>query len=702
MRTLGDVLDTYRAWRADAARALPLVGLRLRAGDPPGPPAPLETLLVPGGRLVVVGPPGSGRTTLATALACRAGGALMVLVEAARLLTTDPFEAAEADLRAAVGPVRAAGLAEALRAAGEDVWLLVDGLDEAPETARPVVARLAEGEAGVVAFDSGACFADRRFGRFEEARIEPLLPAEQAALLAAHLGEEAAPLLAHVRASTGLHPLARRPGTLLALAEAAAEPRPTRPMGVYDRVLTGRLAGLPAPTEARFALGHLALALVSLGPPPWPRELVVGVLTALAAGRRVPRQAAGHGALHAGAGERIQAALVANRAPAGRLFLQRVAVATGVMVEGVAGFRFESSGLESTLAGGVLAGRPEAEVAEAARIVDHATTTSAAWLDAFARYAEGMDDPVASLYRLGTPGLVQNVAVRVGGARPADALGAVVVGPGWGTAEQYRWLAEAWRDDPAALATLLDWVGSGADLEVCARVHAALVAIGQAEDDAAFFERIGLPMHTAPKLARVPIPAGSFRRGRSSIEVSAFELGVTAVTQAQFAAFDPTQPQGLDTSAPVGSVSWYVAWLFCRWVGGRLPTAAEWEYACRAGSAGAWCFGDDPRQLDDYAWTWLPGLRPRVGLPPVGQRRPNAWGLHDMHGGVWEWCGDWWRWTAGLDRRDPRGPVDGRERTQAGGSAYSPPNESRCDSIRGMQPFVRPVDGGFRVAWDAC
>ncbi|MEZ4474434.1 MAG: SUMF1/EgtB/PvdO family nonheme iron enzyme [bacterium] len=653
-----DVLATYRAALCGQPPVPGDVHLRVSRCDPPGPAVPLWTLIEPGCRLVVSGPPGSGKTTLAAELVALAGGPVVVRVEAARLLAGHPFDAAQADLRAAVGPVRSAGLAEALRAEPGRVWVLVDGLDEAVAAARDAVEMLAQtlGEAALVVFDSGACFHDPRLGLFEEARVLPLSFGDQADRARAHLGDRGGALVAHLRASLGLHRLARRPGTLQLLIEAAeaawvaGEALPTRPAAVFARVVDHRLAGLPAPAEARFALAHLALALVSLGEPPWSREVLVGTLAALAAGHRVPGQAAAHRALHADAAPRIHGALAANRAPAGRLFIHRVAVATGLMVEKAGGFLFADSGLQAALAASVLAQRPVAEVTEAGRVAAASPGAPERWLQVFARYAEGTSSPVDTLYGLVTSGLAQDALVRVGGADPREVLA------GMGLIDRYRTLADAWRDDPAARATLRAWVGPGSALSVCAEAHHALASIGRAEDDALFFARIGSPQYRAPQLARLAVPAGSFQRGEHTIQVGAFELATTLVTEAQYAAFDTSFVPGPDPSAPMSRASWYVAWLFCRWVGGRLPTVAEWERAYRAGL------------LADEG---------------VGE----------------QWCHDWWRWPALRPRIDPVGPVGGAERSTCAEASPGGPPAARGPRIPGRFPWV--ADGRIRVAWGA-
>jgi len=151
---------------------------------------------------------------------------------------------------------------------------------------------------------------------------------------------------------------------------------------------------------------------------------------------------------------------------------------------------------------------------------------------------------------------------------------------------------------------------------------------------------------------------------------------------------------------PMVEVRWDGAVKFCEWLSRktsrtvRLPTEAEWEYACRAGSTTAYCFGDSDKQLGDYAW-----YSGNCGgkTHPVGGKKPNAWGLYDMHGNVVEWC-------QSLYKDYPYSEGDGRERLTGtgsrvlrGGSWGFGPAGLRAAYRRDFHPSITYANHGFRV-----
>jgi formylglycine-generating enzyme required for sulfatase activity len=160
---------------------------------------------------------------------------------------------------------------------------------------------------------------------------------------------------------------------------------------------------------------------------------------------------------------------------------------------------------------------------------------------------------------------------------------------------------------------------------------------------------------------------------------------------------------------PVDNVSWDDCQEFLRKLNAmdknprqfRLPTEAEWEWACRAGVRSRFCFGDDDARLGEYAWY---AANSDFTTHPVGEKRPNAWGLHDGHGNVWEWCGDWYdehganawpgvfRWTT-----DPVGPPSGAARVLRGGSLDDVAGDCRSAYRYGSGPDNRLDVPGFRV-----
>jgi formylglycine-generating enzyme required for sulfatase activity len=182
-----------------------------------------------------------------------------------------------------------------------------------------------------------------------------------------------------------------------------------------------------------------------------------------------------------------------------------------------------------------------------------------------------------------------------------------------------------------------------------------------------------------------------------------FYMGVTEVTQAQYEAVMGTNPSHFKGATnPVENVSWNDATEFCKKLSEktrqvvRLPTEAEWEYACRAGTQTAYSFGDDPSALGDYAW-WDGDIP--LTTHPVGQKKPNACALYDMHGNVWEWCADWYGGYPKGPATDPSGPATGGRRVMRGGSWNLTATDGfRCAFRFSVVPSDRSGILGFRCA----
>jgi len=152
-----------------------------------------------------------------------------------------------------------------------------------------------------------------------------------------------------------------------------------------------------------------------------------------------------------------------------------------------------------------------------------------------------------------------------------------------------------------------------------------------------------------------------------------FYLGKCEVTQEQWQALMSANPAKFKgPKYPVEEVSWEDCQAFLQKLsekvaggGFRLPTEAEWEYACRAGSTTDFCYGDDQAGLSEYAWYHN---NSKDTTHPVGQKKANSWGLFDMHGNVWEWCADRIGAYAPDALTDPKGPGTGDLRVLRGGS----------------------------------
>ena len=212
----------------------------------------------------------------------------------------------------------------------------------------------------------------------------------------------------------------------------------------------------------------------------------------------------------------------------------------------------------------------------------------------------------------------------------------------------------------------------------------------------------------------VKITAGDFtdEHPRRQVTIPApFYMGVTEVTQGQWRALKGSQPWAGQSYTrdkadhAAGYISWNDATEFCKALSKktgrsvRLPTEAEWEYACRAGTTTAFNCGDDSSRLDDYAqYRGNTHENKARYAHSAGAKKPNAWGLYDMHGNVHEWCADWYADSyANADARGPKGPAAGKERVARGGSWRSVPAHCRAARRTRFAPPSRLATCGFRV-----
>ncbi|MBR4835192.1 MAG: formylglycine-generating enzyme family protein [Thermoguttaceae bacterium] len=212
-------------------------------------------------------------------------------------------------------------------------------------------------------------------------------------------------------------------------------------------------------------------------------------------------------------------------------------------------------------------------------------------------------------------------------------------------------------------------------------------------------------------------PAGTFWMGSPSYEAERYDdetrhevtltkgfwMLETSVTQGMFRAIAGSNPSYFQSgdNYPVESVSWFDCQEFCESLNAlgvapagfefRLPWEAEWEYACRAGTTGAY---NVDRPLDELGWyNGNSGGKTRA----VGGKRASAWGLYDMHGNVWEWCADWYGAYATGPQTDPTGPSSGSNRVLRGGSWSRSAKDCRSANRRDLVPTDRLNFFGFRL-----
>ena len=229
-------------------------------------------------------------------------------------------------------------------------------------------------------------------------------------------------------------------------------------------------------------------------------------------------------------------------------------------------------------------------------------------------------------------------------------------------------------------------------------------------------------LNAAKNIPRVSVSGGSFTMGNENgfpsdrpehtVKLSAFSLSKTEVTVAQYKAYCglanrpmPAAPAtGWIDENPITNITWEEARAYCEWVGGRLPSEAEWEYAAKEAGAGSknYSGSNDPGKVAVFKDN--SGNRPSN----VGKKQPNALGLYDMSGNVFEWCSDWFgsKYYASSEAANPKGPVSGKERVIRGGAYNSSiaslqdGNQLRVTYRNEKEPSARETYIGFRVLWD--
>jgi hypothetical protein len=658
-------------------------------------------------------------------------------------------------MRPSAGPVHDA-LTRATRQRGR-VWLLLDGLDEVSDLGK--AARWLKGLAGDPAWAQVVIVVlTREVGEdtMKEARapyttvvVQPLAPGQQQQLVhnlaRAGLVDDAVAAHVHTAIQRGALPagLANNPLllTLMVLTAAQRAGRGERPRvhratilsDAVDYLLERRYCfdpeqrgpmGVRRPALVRQVLTALAVAWHEEGGERWPEEQLLRALGAALAEVRAADPAAGLelDGLWPGGAEDLRDELDRHAGVLGRF--------DGPRSE----WGWLHRSLRELLAAQAVARWPvERRDGLWGRVTarDEALEELDPWeddriqgeLDRYKPWGEALGLLVGMLPAAEARERLETLAAAV----PAAAVRALVAAEGLEPWEHLALLLRctpngwypSWdNDDLDAVVELLRARGdAGEALWAAVALERSTMELGvlwyaleRLEDEVdprRFFAACGRPQDGAPQLDMVALHGDrlSFEMGspegvgdddehpRHRVTLRPFALSRTPVTVAQLRHFD--EGWSGEPDHPAVDLDWFSARLFATWVGGRLPTEAEWECACRAGTTTRWSFGDDEARLGAFAWFEGEGGRQ---THPVGQKPANPWGLHDMHGHVWEWCEDRWfrRYDGPTD--NPVGPEAGGVRVIRGGSAWNDAGWCRSALRGGDRPGNRDVDIGLRVA----
>jgi formylglycine-generating enzyme required for sulfatase activity len=772
-KSADDVWAQSKAWRQrwmptgaaeEAVHALPRQPFRLE-----------EIVELPGGRWILLGDPGSGKTTMLHHLALhllREPRWLPILLKVTELSMSHT-------LGATIDRIYGGNLGET---AVEEIRsgravILLDGLDEVlePNSARAIVSR--------VAVEAGTCpviVASRTIGYqrpvpvFKELSLLPLDKQAQHRLLLRWVGEEnrVERALERIRRIPRMRPLAENPLllTLVGIVMREGQDVPARRSVLYRQavqmLLTRQFDTLQSqrrlrePNTALEALSWLALRLHGSEGSLYPTSRILAEL------RDAPQLAHTIGRIWGGH----------------EVFLEEVAHTTGLLVPetasvaGASGYLFPHRTFREYLAAKGLApdiGRqglvevPDSLLQHAARedrprgiadslpgelgrVLTDARERPAIWSEVLALACGLLEsDKADALVRCvaaeGRAALVQQVVAEADGTSPETLLAVLGVERGerpWTARwELLRQLPQLVGDPGVAMRLawrFLQTTRNGNDLWWSRELFRAIsrgrsyapmsngntldVQLEAAECAKRIFDHLDtetrLRAWTKVEPLLQTIPPGRFMMGSLPEEEGRYDdegelheivfdrgflLMSVPVTNAIYELFDPEHDTDGPSHSrkrdpgkdPVVRVTWWEAAMFAEWLGGRLPNEAEWEYACRAGTKGPYWSGDSATDLARVGWY---GENSDGVTHPVALKEANAWGLHDTHGNVFEWCQR--LQVPGANEKWGRGLGGQGYQVCRGGSWRVAARNARCANRYGEDPSARMDDIGFRVLFE--
>jgi formylglycine-generating enzyme required for sulfatase activity len=264
-------------------------------------------------------------------------------------------------------------------------------------------------------------------------------------------------------------------------------------------------------------------------------------------------------------------------------------------------------------------------------------------------------------------------------------------------------------DDPKAAEALIAKVKGVSGIELVSIPNGSFLMGSPPEDkDANDDEK---PQHkvTISKpfyMGKYKVTLGQFKRFVAATDYTTEDEDASRKWTWKKPSFDDRSFEQTDEH-PVLRVSWNDADVYCAWLAKetgakvRLPSEAEWEYSCRAVREAKpttkFYFGDNMADLGNYAW--YTNNTNNKGTQPCGLKKPNAFGLYDMHGLTWEWCADWYGPYPKGEIKDMNGPENGKLRVLRGASWYGPPAFCRSASRHRREPSYSFDDVGYRVVF---